>query len=147
MGTRSITAVMNEDGNELVTIYGQFDGNPEVHGADLKACCPTGLVNGIINGDKTENVANGMGCLAATVVGGLKQHIGGTYLLPTGKRHVSEEYVYTLSPSPGKVLDMGDRGMVMLTVEYANVPGNWDSKVIYEGPIKDFEPGNLEAVA
>ena len=145
MGTRSITAVLDESGNELVTIYGQWDGYPAGHGADLKACCPTELVNGI-RGDKQEKTANGMGCLAATVVGGLKQGIGGVYLIPTGKRYMSEEYIYTLSPEPAKPLSILERGKVMLRVEYATTLSNLGKSTdIYEGPIKDFEPSSMKA--
>ena len=53
-------------------------------------------------------MANGMGCLAATVIGGLKQHIGGIYLYPPGKNGVWENYVYTLSPSPARFLDVDE---------------------------------------
>ena len=111
-----------------------------------QACCPTELVNGI-RGDKQEKVANGMGCLAATVVGGLKQGIGGVYLMPAGKRYVNEEYIYTLSPEPAKPLSILELGKVMLKVEYACVPSDWKSRVLYEGPIKDFEPSSMEEAA
>ena len=91
MGTRSMTIVM--DGNdELVRIYRQMDGYPEGHGMDLARLCDLKMVNGF-GGDK--KVANGMGCLAAQIIAGLKDGPGGIYIEKCGGE-ISDwvEYVY-----------------------------------------------------
>jgi hypothetical protein len=95
MGTRSVTIIMDDDGSkELCRIYRQFDGYPEGHGRDLAKLCDVTITNGIRMG-KEAGTANGMGCLAAQIVMGLKRdvgkesasnksHVGTIYLEPTG---------------------------------------------------------------
>jgi len=97
MGTRSITKVV-EDGQEICRIYRQYDGYPEGHGLDLAKLCNVKLTNGI-SGDGA-GTANGMGCLAAQIILGLKQqverpnHVGAIYLVaPTGDDEESYNYV------------------------------------------------------
>ena len=102
MGTRSLTIVM--DGNqELCRIYRQFDGYPSGHGLDLATLCNVKLVNGYAPSQKDGKHANGMGCLAATIIKGLKQEIGGIYLEPTGGE-VNDwcEYVYIVTGKEGE---------------------------------------------
>jgi hypothetical protein len=92
MGTRSLTIVM--DGNdELVRIYRQMDGYPEDHGVDLARLCDLQIVNGL--GVDPKKVANGMGCLAAQIIAGLKDGPGGIYLEKCGGE-INDwcEYVY-----------------------------------------------------
>ena len=91
MGTRSMTIVMDEN-DELVRIYRQNDGYPEGHGLDLARLCDLKIVNGL-NADK--KVANGMGCLAAQIIEGLKDGPGGIYIEKCGGE-ISDgvEYVY-----------------------------------------------------
>src|ERR1700678_2046311 len=99
MGTRSMTIVI--DGNsEICRIYRQFDGYPEGHGLDLAKLCNVKMVNGI-GADK--NVANGMGCLAAQIIAGLKEGAGNIYLEPTGGA-VNDwcEYVYIVRGKEGE---------------------------------------------
>lgn len=104
MGTRSTTIII--DGNqELCRIYRQMDGYPEGHGVDLARLCNVKLINGIGQGNAAGTHANGMGCLAAQVVAGLKGgSIGNIYLEATGG-DVSEwcEYVYTVRETNGKI--------------------------------------------
>lgn len=105
MGTRSTTIVM--DGNqEICRIYRQFDGYPDGHGVDLANLCNVTITNGIQGDGK--GTANGMGCLAAQIVKGLKgnngHQAGGIYLEPTGGE-VSKwcEYVYIVRGEEGKI--------------------------------------------
>jgi hypothetical protein len=98
MGTRSMTIVMDEN-QELCRIYRQMDGYPSGHGLDLAKLCTVKMVNGL-SGDKA--VANGMGCLAAQIIAGLKDGPGGIYLEPTGGK-ISDwcEYIYIVRGKEG----------------------------------------------
>jgi len=82
MGTRSLTVVM--DGKRhVMTLYRQFDGNPERHGEDLAALLgKVQIINGLGSGDSDRlgKVANGMGCLAAQLVARLKDCVGNVYV-------------------------------------------------------------------
>lgn len=99
MGTRSLTIVM--DGNqELCRIYRQYDGYPVGHGLDLARLCDVEIVNGITPG--RTNIANGMGCLAAQIIHGLKEGPGGIYLEPTGgELNDWCEYIYIVRGQEG----------------------------------------------
>jgi hypothetical protein len=94
MGTRSTTTIKNEDGKVLVTIYVQYDGYPDGLGQELADFLSSRTV---INGFGTEtatNYANGMGCLAAQLIGHLKSdQIGNVYITREGD---SQEYNYTV---------------------------------------------------
>lgn len=98
MGTRSVTIIVDKN-QEVCRIYRQMDGYPSGHGADLAKLCDLKIVNGIGSDPK---IANGMGCLAAQIVAGLKDGPGGIYLEPTGGE-VSDwvEYVYTIRGKEG----------------------------------------------
>lgn len=141
MGTRCIVAV--QDGNrEIVTIYRQFDGYPEGMGADLKRLANKRLVNGFGPDDTMETTANGMGCLAAQVVAGLKGKIGNVYILAPETRNAGEEYVYTLYSRDNAVYLRIVAGR-MTFFGNAGTP-EVDMKPLYDGPISDFDPENLE---
>lgn len=94
MGTRSLTRVM--DGKEeLLCLYRQMDGYPSGHGKDLiEILKGSTIVNGI--GDHSKPVHNGMGCLAATLVGKLKDGPGSIYIYPVGSKDCGEEYTYII---------------------------------------------------
>lgn len=117
MGTRSLTHVVsNEFGKEqiLCTIYRQYDGYPDGHGADIAQFLSSRhLVNGI---GEDKNVFNGAGCLAAQLVSILKlgasaaahplvnnpdpttsMEPGGIYLTAPGAKDCGEEYTYTVT--------------------------------------------------
>lgn len=108
MGTRSLTIIM--DGNsELCRIYRQLDGYPKGHGVALAKLCDVRITNGISGDGK--GTANGMGCLAAQVVMGLKdackfKHrpsgVGDIYLeAPGGELNAWCEYIYVVRGSEG----------------------------------------------
>jgi hypothetical protein len=98
MGTRSLTFVYNDqevNGNEkpILCMYRQFDGYLSCHGLQLAEFINSKiLVNGLPV--RTENVANGMGCLAAQIVVHFKNEAGGFYLYPTDCEDAEHEYEY-----------------------------------------------------
>jgi hypothetical protein len=94
MGTRSLTKIY--DGNMLlVTIYGQQDGYMAGHGKLL-----AGILEGktMVNGySKDVMVFNGPGCMAATIIAGLKKGVGNYYIYAPGATDEDDvSYVYTI---------------------------------------------------
>lgn len=85
MGTRSTTAIKDENGKTLVTLYRQFDGYPTGHGQELA---------NFLSARTIVDVFYGMGCLAAQLIGHLKgDQIGNVYVTNEGD---SQEYNYTV---------------------------------------------------
>ena len=127
MGTRSIIHV--KDGRKtIVTLYRQYDGYPSGMGDDIKRILNNGEVE-ILNGyggySKCPSNFNGMGCLAAFLVGGLKeQKIGNVYLFAANTKEMGEEYIYTLT---GKDRDV-----------YLKVFDVWNKKILFNGRLKNF---------
>lgn len=120
MGTRSLTFVYNEDNRPIVNLYGQYDGYPSGHGADIaKFLSPLELVNGIPVGDKRK-IANGMGCLAAQLVAALKDGVGGFYINPVDSVECNQDYEYHI---------------------YADnvIVKRYDGQVMFKGNWKEFE--------
>lgn len=112
MGTRSLTNVYDEDGkNLLVTIYRQYDGYPSGLGVDLKKILANRpVVNGYGGDDEKNRAFNGSGCLAAQLIGDLKQgKIGNVYIHEpkpqfSASAHLFDaEYGYKIYPKDGKV--------------------------------------------
>lgn len=119
MGTRCLTIVEDEQGKELVTLYRQFDGYPEGHGAELKSFLKGfNIVNGITDREAVKT-ANGAGCLAAQIVTHFKgqpdHRLGGIYIYPAGTRDVGEEYIYRVRVH-GPDFYARKKGHVVLTV-------------------------------
>lgn len=105
MGTRCLTIIEEEDGQEILVMYRQYDGYPEGHGAELKSFLKGfKVVNGISDPD-AKKTANGAGCLAAQIVAHFKQkfRLGGIYLHPAGTRDMGEEYLYRVKILHGGV--------------------------------------------
>lgn len=132
MSTRSLTRIIDNefDTNELLcVIYRQFDGYPEVHGAELKEFLKDKtIVNGIsATLDKNKYLANGAGCLAAQLIAHLKDGVGNIYI-EQPSLETTQEYVYTITTK--------SEHPIKLTVQRRN-------KVIYDGTINDFDP-NME---
>lgn len=103
MGTRSTTLFVEKGTNsktggillrKVCKFYRQMDGYPEGHGMDLAEILATGeLVNGFgIGSDKVQ--FNGIGCLAAQVIKGVKHGTGGIYMIPVSDG--GEEYNYEI---------------------------------------------------
>ncbi len=103
MGTRSLTTVYKDydydDNVALVTIYRQYDGYPDGHGAELKEfLARIEIVNGFALPERAGTHANGMGCLAAQLVAHFKNDagLGGIYLVEPGSKNHGEDYRYTV---------------------------------------------------
>jgi hypothetical protein len=100
MGTRALIHV--KDGKKTIaTIYRQYDGYPTGLGEDIKKILNNGKVD-ILNGYNascaTPSNFNGMGCLAAYLIGELKDaKIGNVYLMATNTKDVGEDFTYILS--------------------------------------------------
>ena len=127
MGTRSLTHI-KEDGKTLLTIYRQMDGYPTGMGKDLKYILePLALANGI---GLNKKVANGMGCVAAQIVAGLKKGPGSVYIYPVDSVDCGEEYTYTIEPD-------GESFTITVT--------GYDNRAVFRGLIQDFDPEAVEA--
>jgi len=101
MGTRSETAFYDSFGGaeqEVCRVYRQMDGYPSSHGLALAQLCNVTMVNGI--SDRTKKIANGMGCLAAQVIAGLKDGPGSIYMAATATP-LDEEYIYEVRGTEG----------------------------------------------
>jgi hypothetical protein len=166
MGTRSLTVFEEEDGTRIACVYRQMDGYPNGQGKDLKDVVGKRcLCNGYGMGTDGALFSNGMGCLAATVIAGLKCGIGDFYMMavPDGKGDenfiekdeigeigcAGSEYIYVLSPREvttrkvGKIQRDDLRG-VNLRV-YAT--SKYGRGTIYNGPIDKFNPMKVEKEA
>ena len=140
MGTRSLTAIQ-ENGREIALIYRQFDGYPTGMGADIKRVLKNiRIVNGIT--DRNARVANGMECLAAQLVKGVKDGVGNVYLYSPGMRDCGEEYIYTLYVGGAKQKNPHRDGQVL----YLKVYYVWGKKTLYNGPLSGFNPKAAEAL-
>jgi hypothetical protein len=106
-----VTIIKDEDDGELVRIYRQHDGYPTGHGIELAKLCDVKITNGITGDGK--GTANGMGCLAAQVIMGLKQavvssyrpsSVGGIYIeKASGPLNDWVEYVYEVKGGKDQV--------------------------------------------
>jgi hypothetical protein len=127
MGTRSIIHV--KDGRKtIVTLYRQYDGYPSGMGDDVKRILNDGkidILNGYNGSSKIPAQFNGMGCLAAFLVGELKeQKIGNVYIMPTNSSDHGEEFIYTISQKNGQV--------------HIKVQDVWNKAILFNGLLKDF---------
>jgi hypothetical protein len=135
MGTRARINIV-DDGEIICSIYRQYDGYPEGLGKDIAR-----FVGGItvVNGYGSNPVAqaNGMGCLAAQLIGHLKQgKIGNVYMRDTSPESHGEEYCYTLSESNGRVMLRVNEGHMTAF----GLPGDKESdmQIIYNGDAATF---------
>lgn len=131
MGTRSLTRVIDHDFGDprhVVTIYRQYDGYLEGHGAVLAEFITSRkFVNGI-SGDITK-VFNGAGCFAAALVAHLKTmngregtiEAGGVYLYPLDA--APEEYNYTITIAGSEV---------------SMKATDWQDTTLFEGTPEEF---------
>jgi hypothetical protein len=127
MGTRTLVHI--KDGKKTIaTIYRQYDGYPSGMGEDIKRILNKGeveVLNGYNGSTKSPAYFNGMGCLAAFLVGELKeQKIGNVYLMAANSKDCGEDFVYTLSVIKGK-----------LNVKVQDV---WNKSVLFSGPLSEF---------
>ena len=133
MGTRTLVHV--KDGKKTIaTIYRQYDGYPSGIGEDIKKALNSGeveILNGYNGSSKIPAQFNGIGCLAAFLVGELKeQKIGNVYLLAANSKDCGEDFVYTLSEKKSQI--------------YIKVQDVWNKKILFNGLLKDFSGEKAE---
>ena len=103
MATRAMISIakreegvsFSEEPNQtIVDIYHHWDGYPEGLGVTLASYLDDmKIVNGLSGDDK--NIANGLGCLAASLVAELKDGPGNVYIEPRDS-HSWIEYYYVI---------------------------------------------------
>jgi hypothetical protein len=135
MGTRSLVHI-KEGKKTIATIYRQYDGYPTGMGDDIKEILNDGMVN-ILNGfalnHQVPKQFNGMGCLAAYLIGELKnKKIGNVYIYPTNSKDVGEDFTYTISE---------DLGILNL-----KVVENYNNKTIFKGMLTSFDGKRVEGL-
>ena len=134
MGTRSLVHI-KEGKKTIVTIYRQYDGYPTGMGDDIKEILNNGMVN-ILNGFSLNHQVpkqfNGMGCLAAYLIGELKKKkIGNVYIFPANIKDVGEDFTYTISE---------DLGILNLKVTA------YRGKTIFKGKLTSFDGKRVEGL-
>ena len=93
MGTRSLTFIYNEHNEAILNLYRQYDGYITGHGAELaEFFAGKTLVNGF--GKESTDLANGMGCLAASLVAHFKETVGGFYIHSVTDTQCGQDYEY-----------------------------------------------------
>lgn len=123
MGTRSITKVFEQNGKQILSMYGQFDGYPDGLGKELaEFVASKTIVNGIPLHAEKAKLANGMSCLAAQIVAHFKKsdEPGNFYLYPCddeGDAYV--DYIYEVRKDSLRCLDR-------------------ENEVLYDGPASGF---------
>jgi hypothetical protein len=87
--------MFDKNDQPIMCLYGQFDGYPSGHGANLADFLDGyQIVNGL-DGSTKGKVANGMGCLAAQMVGHFKDGPGLFYLhAPVPNQDCGQDYEY-----------------------------------------------------
>lgn len=117
MGTRSLTFVYNEHNEAILNLYRQYDGYIAGHGAELaEFLAGKTLVNGF--GMKSTSLANGMGCLAASLVANFKETVGGFYIHSVTSTDCGQDYEYHVYRDrvevrgPGSIFNPGPNDLV-----------------------------------
>jgi hypothetical protein len=106
MGTRALTFVYNEHNEVILNLYSQYDGYIEGHGRELaEFLAGKTLVNGF--GKESTSLANGMGCLAASLVAHFKETVGGFYIHSVTSTDCGQDYEYHVYKDRVKVLGPG----------------------------------------
>lgn len=134
MGTRCITVIEDEDGNELCRIFRKFDGYPAVHGEALVSFLNRGVVTELLH-NLDDSSWLGMGDVATSLVAFLKSYssVGGKNawrapissgnqiaLMPVGTKDIGEAYIYTVSYQGNKknvevrVVDLATKSVEIL---------------------------------
>ena len=114
MATRASIKFKDSDGRFIANVYHHYDGYPSGLGVKLLELTEGKTVNGIPIHISTERVFNGFGCLAASVIEGLKDGPGGVYLYSEDEYgNVGEEYLY-------EVVEVDDGCQVLVSSIYGN---------------------------
>lgn len=106
MGTRALTFVYDADNQPILNLYSQYDGYIEGHGRELaEFLAGKKIVNGF--GSESKALANGMGCLAASLVANFKETVGGFYIHSVTETDCGQDYEYHVYKDRVKVLGPG----------------------------------------
>ena len=107
MGTRALTFVYDADSQPFLNLYRQYDGYIEGgHGSELaEFLAGKKLVNGYSR--ESNDLANGMGCLAASLVAHFKETVGGFYIHSVTETQCGQDYEYHVYKDRVKVLGPG----------------------------------------
>ena len=135
MGTRARINVF--EGNAvIVSIYRQTDGYPSGLGREVaEFSAKIKIINGI--GSERTNVANGMGCFAAQLIGHLKgDRVGSVYIRDTSPDSHGEEYSYNVRERDGRIWIDALAG----STTAFGMPGDTEAEVksIFSGYASDF---------
>lgn len=141
MSTHALIIISNDDADTLrltnshdyASIYIHFDGYPQGVGTELAEHLAGYRITHGISGD-TEKTANGMECLAAQVVGNLKEFVGNVYLTLNNDSFddAGVDYLYFISPAP-ETPDNNQGGRINIRVEARTL-----GEVLYDGPVDAF---------
>lgn len=82
--------------------------------------------NGFAPGDNLDIAFNGAGCMAAAIVAGLKQDIGGVYIFPHDHEHEEYEYFITIKHDT----------IIMACVGHG--------ELLFCGPVDSFDGKNVQ---
>ena len=97
MATRASIKFKDSDGRFIANVYHHYDGYPSGLGAKLLELTDGVVVNGLGRGEQLgKRVFNGFGCLAASVIEGLKGGKPGNVYLYSESEYgnAGEEYLY-----------------------------------------------------
>jgi len=97
MGTRAVTIIKNENGDNICNLYKQYDGYPSEHGRELVEFLSDIVIVTGLDASEEENIANGMGCLAAQIIAHFKNTPGGFYIYPVDQPDQGQDYTYIVS--------------------------------------------------
>ena len=128
MGTRSTYRIIEKhekQEDQLALVYVQYDGYPEGHPLEIaKWLSEATVVNGF-NSNTPALAFNGAGCLAARMIGRLKDdRIGNVYMYPFHNRGNSgEDYMY----------DIVVEGQTINMIAY-----DYNNEKIFEGNPQEF---------
>lgn len=148
MGTRALIKPLDDFGEEICTIYLQFDGYPEGIMKDVADfLSKVKLVNGLDFTEKSFLPANGMDDLTAQLIAFLKTHegkiiSGGVYVLPPKKKGLLEEYEYYIV-APKEYSECVERKRDCIPMDPIIVAYEIDflenkKKKIFEGTAKEY---------
>jgi hypothetical protein len=146
MGTRCLTKFFDEgDSKPFAVLYRQMDGYPDGHGRELATfLAARQWINGI-GGETSATAANGIGCLAAQVVGAFKDgRIGGFYLVTDGapSSH-GEDYVYEVRPAERARWRLSVYGVHAVPKTMRQRRPSYYQKLLWEGPPEEFPPDTI----
>jgi hypothetical protein len=108
MGTRAIIHIKESglSSPTIVSIYKQYDGYPSGLGQKIINLLNYGkseIVNGFGTKDEIPQSFNGMGCMAAWLIGQFKGCIGDVYIVQPDTEDWCPEFVYTLFEENGEI--------------------------------------------